>query len=62
MGAPGIEAGHPVITVYYPRLLKYTGTTDLRGLRATTAHSVLPQPPTYEPPKSHTYKCPGGQL
>jgi hypothetical protein len=62
MGAPGIEAGNPVVTVVYCGLLKATVTTHLRELQPTTHYYVLLRPPTYEPDFCHPYKCPAGQL
>jgi hypothetical protein len=62
MGAPGIEAETPVTTVFHYGPLKIIQTACLRGVITTTYYSAQPQPPTYEPPTNHPYKCPGGQL
>jgi hypothetical protein len=62
MGAPGIEAGTLATTVVHYRPLSSTGTARLQGFQAFLFHSVQPWPPTYMPPVSHLYKCPGGQL
>jgi hypothetical protein len=62
MGAPGIEAGTLATTVVHFVPQWPTETERFQVFPITTVYSVLPSPPTYLPPKSHPYKCPGGQL
>jgi hypothetical protein len=62
MGAPGIEAGYPVPTMFYLDPHCTTAATGLQVFLTTTTYSVPLRPPTYEPRTSHPYKCPGGQL
>jgi hypothetical protein len=61
IGAPGIEAGHPVTTMSYYGLLCPTTPAGFQGFPGFGFYSVLLNPPTYEPPTSHPYKCPSGQ-
>jgi hypothetical protein len=62
MGAPGIEAGTHVPTMYYLDPHCTTAATGLQVFLTTTTYSRPLRPPTYMPPPGHTYKCPGGQL
>jgi hypothetical protein len=61
MGAPGIEPENPVTTMIYYALLRATVTALVQGITVYKVHYAQLQPPTYEPPTGHPYKCPGGQ-